>query len=242
MFQPYKHYHAKAVEAATGMGCGEFDKAEFLDQIDSIRQSTFKSSTIHSTFHATGLILFNPSMVISKLREAVSLSCIPVEQVPGSCTTSTIPLSIPTLRAQGHKLIQNAREMSPDFQLHLKQVLEGGLALAQSGELGKEHIENTQAAEHSRSARCRAQNRRQIQRGGVIYAADAGQMVSNREAAEVENAEKQLTRAGNAKKKAERAAHKPFLDELKAGYKAWYVRTAGARKLAKQQARLQNQM
>jgi len=38
VFQPYKHYHAEAVEAATRLGCGEFDKAEFLDQIDAIRQ------------------------------------------------------------------------------------------------------------------------------------------------------------------------------------------------------------
>jgi len=134
-------------------------------------------------------------MVISKLREAVPVSCIPVEHVPGSCTTSTISLSIPTLRAQGQELIQNAREMSPEFQLHLKQVLQGGLALAQSGELAKEHMENTQAAEHSRDARHRAQNRSQIQRGGVIYAADARQMVKNREAAEVEKTKKQLTRA-----------------------------------------------
>ena len=37
VFQPYKHYHAEAVEAATRMGCGDFDNAEFLDRIDSIR-------------------------------------------------------------------------------------------------------------------------------------------------------------------------------------------------------------
>jgi len=242
VFQPYKHYHAEVVETATRKGSGEFDTAEFVDQIDSIRQSTFKSSTIRSAFHATGLIPFNPFMVISKLREAVPVSYIPVDHVPGSCTTSTIPLSIPTLRAQGQELIQNAQEISPDFRLPLGQVVHGGLALAQSGELAKEHMENAQAAEHSRSARRWAQNRRQIQRGGVIYAAGACQMVKNREAAEVEKAEKQLTRARNAKKKAETAAHKPFLDELKASYKAWYARTAGAKKLAKQQARLQNQM
>ena len=31
IFQPYKHYHAEAVEAATRMGGRELDKAEFLD-------------------------------------------------------------------------------------------------------------------------------------------------------------------------------------------------------------------
>ena len=46
VFQSYKHYHAEAVERATCTGCGNFDKCEFLDTIDTIRQQTFKSSTI----------------------------------------------------------------------------------------------------------------------------------------------------------------------------------------------------
>jgi len=48
VFQPLKHYHAEAVEAAIRMGCGDFDKVEFLDKIDSIRQQTFQPSTIAS--------------------------------------------------------------------------------------------------------------------------------------------------------------------------------------------------
>ena len=70
VFQPYKHYHAEAVEAATRTGCGDFNKVEFLDRIDSIRQQTFKKSTITAAFRATGLIPYNPDIVISKLREA----------------------------------------------------------------------------------------------------------------------------------------------------------------------------
>ena len=64
VFQPYKHYHAAAVEAVTRMGCGDFDKPEFLDRIDSIRQQTFKISTVQSAFKATGLIPYNPDRVI----------------------------------------------------------------------------------------------------------------------------------------------------------------------------------
>jgi len=68
VFQPYKHYHAEAVEAATRTGCGDFNKSEFLDIIDTIRQQTFKTSTVKSAFRATGLIPYNPDIVISKLR------------------------------------------------------------------------------------------------------------------------------------------------------------------------------
>ena len=63
--------------------------------------------------------------------------------------------------------------MSPDLQRCLKQMFQGGLALTQSGELAKEHMANTQAAEQARSARRKAQNRRQTQNGGVIYASEA---------------------------------------------------------------------
>ena len=172
VFQLYKHYHAEAVEAATRMGCGNFDKIEFLDQIESIRQRTFKPSTIRSAFRATGLIPFDPSIVISKLREAVPASSMPNTEIPGSdfAVTGSIPLTISTLRAQGEELLLDAKDMSPDFQHRLKLVLQGGLALAQSGELAKEYMANTQAAEQAWSARRKAQNRRQTQNGGVIYA------------------------------------------------------------------------
>jgi len=45
-------------------------------------------------------------------------------------------------------------------------------------------------------------------------------MVKRWEDLEVEKAEKQLHKAQNAKKKADKAAHKPFLDEIKAAHKA----------------------
>ena len=67
VFQLYKHYHAEAVEAATRMSCGDFDKAKFLDRIDSIHQQTFKISTVQSGFKPTGLIPFNSDLVFSKL-------------------------------------------------------------------------------------------------------------------------------------------------------------------------------
>ena len=167
VFQPFKHYHAEAVEAATRMGCGDFDKVEFLDKIDSIRQQTFKVSTIQSAFRATGLIPFNPSIVISKLREAIPLNTYAPAADP-SPSSSGIPLNIPSLRVQGEELLRDAQNMSPEFQLRLKEVHQGGLALAQSGALAKEHMENMKAAEEVRSARRRVQNRRQVQKGGVL--------------------------------------------------------------------------
>jgi len=176
VFHPFRHYHAEAVEAATRMGSGDFDKVKFLDKIHSICQQKFKPSTIQAAFRATGLIPFNPSIVISKLREAVSLITYSLAEDP-SPSTSGIPLDIPSLRVQGEELLRDTKNMSPEFQLCLKEVLQGGLALSQSGALAKEHMENTLAAEQARSARRSVQNRRQVQKGGVLYASEARQMV-----------------------------------------------------------------
>ena len=68
IFQSYKHYHSKAVEAATQIGYyRDFYKCEFLDQIDSIRQQTFWETTVKSLFKAAGLIFYDPAYLISKL-------------------------------------------------------------------------------------------------------------------------------------------------------------------------------
>ncbi|ENI03184.1 hypothetical protein COCC4DRAFT_93927, partial [Bipolaris maydis ATCC 48331] len=45
-FQPFKHYHKSAVEAATRTGCTDFNKVEFLYAIKGIRAATFKQRTI----------------------------------------------------------------------------------------------------------------------------------------------------------------------------------------------------
>jgi hypothetical protein len=51
-------------------GCVDYDKAEFLDAIDDIRSQTFKPSTILSAFRQTGLVPYNPDVVLAKMREA----------------------------------------------------------------------------------------------------------------------------------------------------------------------------
>ena len=81
-------------------------------------------------------------------------------------------LNIPSLWVKGKELLNNAKVMSPQFQLCLKEVLQGGLALAQSDALPKEHMENTQAAEQAQSGKQSAQNRCLVQKTGVLYASE----------------------------------------------------------------------
>ena len=191
---------------------------EVLDKIHSICQQTCKTSTECSAFRATGLNPYNPDIVLTKFREA------PVPQreprTPPPVPPLTMPLTIRSLKRQGEELQHEAAAFSPTFQWRLKLVVQGGLAQAQSGALVLENLEHTRAAEEARSARRKSANRRQVQKGGVIYASGAREMVKRREDDEVEKAEKQLRKVENAKKRADTAVHKPFLEEIKAVCKA----------------------
>ena len=120
----------------------------------------------------------------------------------------------------GAELQLEAKELSPEFQNKLKLVLQGGLTLAQSGALAMKHMEYTKAAEEVRNARCRAQSRRQVQKGGVLYASEAREIVKCKEDTDVEKAERDLRRSLNAQKKANSDLYQPFLDEIKAKVKA----------------------
>jgi len=77
----------------------------------------------------------------------------------------------------GEELQLEAKGQSPDFQHKLKLVLQGELTLAQSSALAMEYMEHTKAAEEVRNARHRAQSTRQVQKGGVLYAEEAHEMV-----------------------------------------------------------------
>jgi len=69
VFQPMKHYHAQAIEEAVRNGDIEFNRTTFLHAFQSIRNKTFKKSTIMSAWRAAGLVPYDPKVVLSKMRE-----------------------------------------------------------------------------------------------------------------------------------------------------------------------------
>jgi len=131
-----------------------------------------------------------------------------------------IPMTIASLKTMSDELLQEGKELPQGFQNKLKLVLQGGLALAQSGALAMEHMEHTRTAEGARNARRRGQSRRQIQKGGVINASEAREMVKRKEDMAGEKADRDLRRAQNAQRKLDKEERKPFLDEIKAKVKA----------------------
>nr|POF13587.1 hypothetical protein CFP56_02610 [Quercus suber] len=69
LFQPYKHYHRRAVNKATRTGCQNFNLVEFFSAIESIRRNTFAPHNIRAAFRKTGIWPANSRRSISFLRE-----------------------------------------------------------------------------------------------------------------------------------------------------------------------------
>ena len=197
VFQSYKHYHAEAIDIASCTGCSKFDKIEFLTAIDSIRRQTFKPTTIISAFKKTGLIPFNPSIVLNKLPNVVnssyeleSQSSDTPSQESESPSLNTPPLlpsvnpttpqTIRSLKKHAQLLHTQLDQLPQQANHSLQKYLKGSLALAQSGAQALCDLENTKAAELARAAR-RNHSRRSMQRGGVLNVEEARGMVRQKE-------------------------------------------------------------
>ena len=114
-FQPYKHFHAEAVDATTRTGCSDFNKLEFFVALSSIHKQTFKRTTILSAFCQTGLIPFNPNIVLSKL-PATTLSP-PSTPPPATPELPTVPLTIRSLKRQASELWNYSDPTGPTSSL-----------------------------------------------------------------------------------------------------------------------------
>ena len=87
-FQPYQHYHSDAIDATMRIGIPEFGKLDFLASLTTMRAKTFKKSTILLVFRKTGLIPYNPEIVLQKICSANS-------QTPPSRPVTPLPPANP---------------------------------------------------------------------------------------------------------------------------------------------------
>ena len=71
VFQPLKHWRSEAVNEAIQNGDETFSKVEFLAAFNTFRAKAFKSTTITSAWRKTGLIPYNPEVVLQKVRESL---------------------------------------------------------------------------------------------------------------------------------------------------------------------------
>ena len=129
LFQPYKHHHRRAVEMAVRTGCTNFNIVEFLHALHYIRVATFKPMSIKSAWEKTGLIPYNPELILTKLRRQTAVvrpstppPTTPIVQPPlqpAPLRTPTTPRSVSQAigELRNHVYRQDARHRGPLYKL-----------------------------------------------------------------------------------------------------------------------------
>ena len=67
VFQPYKHWHGRAVGDLYRLGISNINKVDFLNEINKIRTNALKKGTIKKGWKESGIWPHNPSIVLSKI-------------------------------------------------------------------------------------------------------------------------------------------------------------------------------
>ncbi|KJZ70789.1 hypothetical protein HIM_09802 [Hirsutella minnesotensis 3608] len=95
VFQPLKHYHAKALDVMVRDGLVNITKLEFLSCIQDVRMKAFKKDTVRSAFRKTGVFPFDPQVVLRVLeaRQAEKTPSPPSRSGPYSSPLET-PLTL----------------------------------------------------------------------------------------------------------------------------------------------------
>jgi hypothetical protein len=214
VFQPYKHYHAKAVDLLVREGCMSITKLEFLGIIRDIRKETFKTSTILSAFKKTGIHPYDPHSVLEAIYARRPVPKTPSPPPPAS--SGITPVTIRTLRRTGQRLLDNSTILETSSGRLLERFIKG--SIIQSTELlqVKRDLSRTQMAAASRKAR-RNEKNMQLQSGGILTVSDGRRMVR-------QNAEAKIVKATAivaAAQKRETARRKRVINDAAKAGRAW---------------------
>ena len=77
IFQTYKQYHQRHIQHMVEVGVLDYDKPEFLQGLKKIRDQTMKPRTIKSAWAASGLVPFDPRIVLDALEDPLTSALNP---------------------------------------------------------------------------------------------------------------------------------------------------------------------
>ena len=196
LFQPFKHYHTEAIDTAIRAENLNFNKLDFLTAFQTIRTQTFTKSTICSAWKNTGLIPYNPSVVLSKI-EAIQASIHPITPPHQAPVFARTPHTAKEVIAHGRKLQTTMRKLNvvnEEFQLHVNRFIKGSITSAYTRQLSERDLLATREEAISKAARKRLSGN-VAQKGGIIRVGDVRRKAVKRMESEVEKAERALIRA-----------------------------------------------
>ncbi len=212
-FQPFKHYHAEAIDDAIRSGSGDFGRLEFLAKFQFMRTQTFKKSTIKSAFKNTGLIPYNPEIILQKIRafpKPIRKSTpLPPDRTNKMTLISATTLHCPhEVKIQAQTLINRMKNdhrlVHPKFPPYLDRFICGSVSNSLRCFITERDLKITYNEAIARAARKKLIGR-VAQKGKLITVRDVQAKVTKRAENEVEKARRALDRAEAAELKKENA-------------------------------------
>jgi DDE superfamily endonuclease len=211
-FQPWKHYHSEAIDQVIRTGAKSFEKADFLTALAGVRESTFKESTVKSAWRATGLIPYNPQVVLDQLQQIKNKANRRATRPLTPDQDVTVAQSyVPTKASEVHVLARqlqfylNQSDLPEAMSSRFEAFFQGTSELLVSGAYAEWELGRNNAAEAARNAR--STSRRQMaSKDGVIYVKDARRKKQELIVSEEAHAQRVLDRA--QKKRDNAASHK----------------------------------
>jgi hypothetical protein len=193
-FQPLKHYHRRAIDNALRRGIFDYNRLDFIAAIQKIRAETYKSSTIQSAFKKTGIVPFKPDQILAPLRLKQAAECpqellLSPEPEPATSDTWPSPKKPVDFVKYQMKLQQTDefKESSPSFQRRIKRLLLRSTVNAMQKEDANTALASIRKTADQRT-KYQLESRRQVAKGGVLYASEARERIANRRKEEVTKA------------------------------------------------------
>ena len=195
-----KHYHAEAVDNAIRLGDVDFNRLDFLAAFNQFRTKAFKSSTIKSAWEKTGLIPYNPEVVLTKIRALnPALPPLPISSSETIILPHT-PKKPKAVAKEGKNIIQrmnNNEEITPE---RMGRFIKGSVANANLLELTQRDLQAIHTAALAKRARKMLAGT-VVQKGGIVTVRDVRQNHLHRTQEEVEREEGRQKRAETARQK-----------------------------------------
>jgi hypothetical protein len=193
-FSPLKRAYKKEVGTLANSHINRIDKLAFLAAFLAVYQGVFSSDNIKAGFRATGLVPLDPGVVLSKLEIKPRT---PSPSLPTTPWNPKTPKTAQEIEAQSTLIInriQTHASSSPTPLVGLMQQFYRGVEIMMhSATLMAQHNKQLEAANTAASER-RSRKRKRIQKGGTLTQEEADDIVAQREALALAEAERREER------------------------------------------------
>jgi len=213
VFQQYKHYHSEALDDAYRSGCNNFNKVEFFAAVSHIRSQAMTKRNIQSGWRRTGILPWNPNLVIDALRESLATPS-------DSSRDRTPPLKhTPQTRKQLTTLGRTLENDLVVLKRDLFSFIKGARQIAYSAELAFEELARVQRARAERAER-QSRVSKQVQKGGLVYSQHVRAAIKDREQDQVQWGNDYVWKRRRGALRRYKKTHKLILEELRAKHHA----------------------